>query len=79
VGFFLTQSVGENPIRIADEGSVVRRRAPLACEAVARRDAFERSVSLPPSAPKRLSKNYPKSRILGSLFPLSAGFYRLFP
>lgn len=27
VVFFLTQSVGENPIRVADEGAVICRRA----------------------------------------------------
>jgi transcriptional regulator NrdR family protein len=47
VVFFLTQSVVKNPIRVADEGSIVRRRATPTCEAAARRDAFERSESLP--------------------------------
>ena len=45
--FCLTQLVGENPIRVADEGSIAPRRADAACERMASVGNFERSESLP--------------------------------
>ena len=45
--FYLAQSVGREPCAVWREGSVVRRRAPPACRAAARRDAFERKREPP--------------------------------